>query len=229
MGALFSRTVVTRRACLAATITGIAVLLLAAPAALAQAASAREDSAGAPAATEKIRPRKTDRPLASPRHDVAGAANLAQIGPGLWRSAQPTAEGFKNLKAMGIRTVVSLRRISSDRAALAGNGLRYVHINFAPWHAENEDVVRFLKVVSDPQNQPVLVHCQHGADRTGTMVAIYRAFAQDWTLTEAMQELPRFGFHTIWSNLKQYLDRLDLNALRAEVAAAPVLLVEVIP
>jgi protein tyrosine phosphatase (PTP) superfamily phosphohydrolase (DUF442 family) len=227
MGALFSRNVV-RWGPLATTMA-VTILLLRAPAALAQAAGAREDDAGAPVATEKIRPRKIDRTLASPRNDVPGAANLAQVGPALWRSAQPTAEGFKNLKAMGIRTVVSLRRISSDRAAMAGNGLRYVHIHFAPWHAENEDVVTFLKVVSDPQNQPVLVHCQHGADRTGTMVAIYRAFAQDWALTEAMQELPRFGFHTIWSNLKRYLERLDMAALRAEVAAAPVPAVEVVP
>jgi protein tyrosine phosphatase (PTP) superfamily phosphohydrolase (DUF442 family) len=108
-------------------------------------------------------------------------------------------------------------------------GLRYVHIHFAPWHAEDEDVVRFLKVVSDPQNQPVLVHCQHGADRTGTMVAIYRAYAQGWTLTEAMQELPRFGFHSIWSNLKHYLARLDLRALRDKVASAPPPAVEIVP
>jgi len=86
-----------------------------------------------------------------------------------------------------------------------------------------------LKIVSDPKNQPVLVHCQHGADRTGTMVAIYRVYAEGWSMTEAMQELPRFGFHSIWRNLRFYLEHLDLAALRAKVAAARAPVVDVVP
>jgi protein tyrosine phosphatase (PTP) superfamily phosphohydrolase (DUF442 family) len=211
---------------------GVLALLAAAPRAQGQVPQVPadvEDDAVAPPATQPIVAKKTTRPLATPHNDVPGAPNLAQVDAGLWRSAQPTAEGFKNLKALGIRTVISLRRLADDRTPLKGLGLRYVHIHFSPWHAEDEDVVRFLKVVSDPRNQPVLVHCQHGADRTGTMVAIYRAYAQAWPLTEAMQELPRFGFHSIWANLKSYLVHLDLRALRDEVAAAPPPAVEIVP
>jgi len=204
-------------------------LAAAAPGAHGQVPTDVEDDAVAPPATQPIVAKKTTRTLATPRNDVPGAPNLAQVDAGLWRSAQPTAEGFKNLKALGIRTVISLRRLADDRTPLKGLGLRYVHIHFAPWRAEDEDVVRFLKVVSDPQNQPVLVHCQHGADRTGTMVAIYRAYAQAWPLSEAMQELPRFGFHSIWANLKSYLAHLDLRALHDKVAAAPPPAVEIVP
>ncbi len=201
------------------------LLLLAA----ALAAPEADDNAHAPAANEQIAPEPVDRPLATPRDDVHGAANVAQVAPGLWRSAQPSAAGFKNLKALGIRTVVNLRRLNSDRGPLAGLGQRYFHIHFAPWHPEDEDVVTFLKIVSDPKNQPVLVHCQHGADRTGTMVAIYRVYAEGWSMTEAMQELPRFGFHSIWRNLRFYLEHLDVTALRAKVAAARAPVVDVVP
>jgi hypothetical protein len=172
------------------------LLLLAA----ALAAPETDDNAHAPAARELIAPQPVDRPLATPRDDVHGAANVAQVAPGLWRSAQPSAPGFKNLQALGIRTVVNLRRLNSDRGALAGLGLRYFHIHFAPWHAEDEDVV-----------------------------AIYRVYAEGWSMKEAMQELPRFGFHSIWHNLRVYLEHLDVAALRAKVAAAPAPAVEVVP
>jgi protein tyrosine/serine phosphatase len=68
-----------------------------------------------------------------------------------------------------------------------------------------EEVVRFLRIVTDPVNHPILVHCQHGADRTGTMVAAYRIFIQGWNPEEAIRELPHFGFHPIWSHLKTFL------------------------
>lgn len=195
----------------------------------APSSQAAGDNAGAPPALEPIPKETPQRELASPRNDVAGAPNLAQISPELWRSAQPNAEGFKNLKALGIKTVVNLRNVSSDRDELKGLGLKYVHIHFAPWHPEEEDVVAFLKVLEDPENHPVLVHCQHGADRTGTMIAIYRAYQQGWPMKDAMQELPRFGFHSIWANLKKYLERLDVAALRAKVRAAPAPKAEVVP
>jgi protein tyrosine phosphatase (PTP) superfamily phosphohydrolase (DUF442 family) len=188
-----------------------------------------DDKAAPPAPDVAIAPREVGRALASPRNDVPGAPNLAQVSPVLWRSAQPTAEGFKNLQAMGIRTVVNLRNFTSDRDELKGLGLRYHHIHFATWHAEDEDVVAFLKIVSDPANHPVLVHCQHGADRTGTMVAAYRVVMEGWTMEEAMQELPRFGFHSIWTNLKTYLQKFDAAAMKKMVDAAPAPKVEVVP
>jgi protein tyrosine phosphatase (PTP) superfamily phosphohydrolase (DUF442 family) len=201
------------------------------PAAPAGIASAEpgDDKAAPPVPDAAIGERPVTRTLASPRNDVAGASNLAQVSPILWRSAQPTAEGFKSLKALGIRTVVNLRNVASDRNELQGLGLRYVHIHFATWHAEDKDIVAFLKILSDPVNHPVLVHCQLGADRTGTMVAVYRVIMEGWTMEEAMQELPRFGFHSIWTNLKDYLQKLDAAAIRKQVEAAPAPKVEVVP
>jgi hypothetical protein len=61
------------------------------------------------------------------------------------------------------------------------------------------------------------------------MAAVYRAYVQGWTMPEAMQELPRFGFHSIWANLKRYLERFDAEAIRKQVEAAPTPKVEVVP
>jgi protein tyrosine/serine phosphatase len=162
----------------------------------------------------------TSRALAAPRQDIEGVPNFARISDDLYRSGQPTVDGFRWLKARGVRTVVNLRVLHSDRSKLMGTGLRYVHIHCNPFNAEDEDVVRFLKIVTDPDNHPVHVHCQHGADRTGTMVAVYRVYVEGWTLDEALLELPRFGFHSIWRNMKRYLRKLDVDKIRRKVAEA---------
>jgi hypothetical protein len=84
------------------------------------------------------------------------------------------------------------------------------------WHPEYEDAVRFLQIVTDPNRQPVLVHCQYGADRTGAMCAIYRIVVESWTKEEAIREMAEggYGFHEVWKNLPAWIDELKIEALR---------------
>jgi tyrosine-protein phosphatase SIW14 len=165
--------------------------------------------------------RQAGQELARPRNDIPGLKNFAKVSEQLYRGAQPTQEGFAELKKMGIKTIVNLRAFHSDEKEIKGLGLRYVKISFKPWRPEEEDVLKFLKVVADPKNQPVFVHCQHGADRTGTMVVIYRAAVQGWDIKDAMEELPGFGFHEVWSDLKDYLLGLDVKAIPEKVKSEP--------
>jgi protein tyrosine/serine phosphatase len=106
----------------------------------------------------------------------------------LYRSAQPTAEGLHKLKELGITTVVNLRSFHSDRDEI-DPGLGYEHIHMKSWHAEREDAIRFLRIATDPARVPVLVHCQHGADRTGSMIAVYRVIVQGWSKDDAIREM----------------------------------------
>ena len=84
------------------------------------------------------------------------------------------------------------------------------------WHAEDKEVVRFLKIVTDPNRTPAFVHCQRGADRTGTMCAIYRVAVQGWSKDEAIAEMTKggFGFYTEWQNLIDYIRELDINNIK---------------
>ncbi|MBF0502603.1 MAG: dual specificity protein phosphatase family protein [Candidatus Riflebacteria bacterium] len=147
----------------------------------------------------------------------SGLTNFATVSADLYRGAQPTAEGFVMLKKLGIKTVVNLRAFHDDAKLMEGSGLAYFHITFEPWAPNMDEVIQFLKIVSDPKNRPVFVHCQHGADRTGTMVAIYRMVMQDWTFKQALDELPNFGFHRIWSNLKTFISSLDIRTIKDRV------------
>jgi protein tyrosine/serine phosphatase len=145
-----------------------------------------------------------------------GLPNLHCVTTNLYRCAQPTADGMRAAEKLGIKTVVSLRAFHSDKDEVETTKLKTERIYFKTWHPEDEDIVRFLKIVSNTNAGPFLVHCQHGADRTGTMVAIYRIAVQGWTKEEAIKEMTEgdFGFHAMWENLIKYLNALDVEALK---------------
>ena len=154
---------------------------------------------------------------------IDGVPNLYKITDNLYRSAQPTKEGMSNLRKTGIETVINLRSFHSDKEELKNTELASEHIYMKTWHPEREDVVQFLRIVTNKKHMPVLFHCQHGADRTGTMCALYRVVVQGWTKEEAIKEMTQggYGFHKIWSNLPDWIDQLDIESIRTEVGIKP--------
>ena len=150
------------------------------------------------------------------RIELPGLPNFHKVSDDLYRGAQPTAEGMKQLKKLGIKTVVNLRSLHSDRDEIKGTALSYEHINMTTWNTEDKDVVRFLQIVTDSNCTPVFVHCQHGADRTGTMCAIYRIIIQGWSKNEAVDEMTKggFGYHSIWQNLPDNIRKLDVEEIK---------------
>lgn len=152
--------------------------------------------------------------------ELSGCPNLHKVSDVLYRSAQPEDEGFEELSKIGIKTVVNLRKWHSDRDELEGSGIGYVPIKMKTWEPEDEHVIAFLKTVCDPAKQPVLVHCQHGADRTGTMVAIYRIVVQGWEKDEAIKEMIEGGYnyHSMWTMLPKFIRELDVEKIRKSVS-----------
>jgi protein tyrosine phosphatase (PTP) superfamily phosphohydrolase (DUF442 family) len=151
------------------------------------------------------------------RLKLPGVTNLHKVSENLYRGAQPTAEGMQQLEKLGIKTVVSLRSFHSDRGEMEGTALAYEHIFMKTWHPEDEEVVRFLRIVTDPNRTPVFVHCQRGADRTGTMCAIYRIAVQGWSKPEAIEEMTKggFGFYEGRQNLIDYIQKLDVEGIKS--------------
>ena len=161
-----------------------------------------------------VRPAKWARPLETP-----GIRNFYQVTTNLYRGAQPTAEGMKMLQKLGIRTVINLRAFHSDKDEVAGTGLKSVRFETKPWHAEEEDVVGFLKAVTDTNHLPVFVHCQRGADRTGLMCAMYRIVVCGWTKPEAIDEMKNggFDFNPAWRDLVSFIEKADIADIKRRV------------
>ena len=153
------------------------------------------------------------------RLEVAGIKNCHQVMTNLYRGAQPTAEGMKQLQALGIRTVISLRALHSDKATLAGTGLKSVRMKMEPWHSDEDEAVFFLKAATDTNNLPVFVHCERGADRTGVMCAMYRIVVCGWSKEQALDEMKNggFGFNPVWRDLVTFIEKSDVARIKRRV------------
>ncbi len=154
--------------------------------------------------------------------ELGGCSNLYKVNDRLYRGAQPEADGFKELKKLGVKTILNLRASHSDGKLLEGAGLDYVHIEMQPWDAEYDEVKAALQIITDVSKQPVFVHCKHGADRTGAVIAAYRLVADGWTKEKAIQEMTEgpFGFHKIWRGLPKFIRKLDVEKLQKQLGIA---------
>ena len=153
---------------------------------------------------------------ATPLHE-AGLPNLHRVTDQLYRGAQPTAEGMKRLYEMGIKTVVDLRTFHSDHDQIGDTPLEYEHIRMFALLPSHDEIIEALRVMTDHERAPVFVHCLHGADRTGTVIAAYRIVIEGWTKDEALDEMVNggFGYHAVFGNLKTFLLELDVERIKA--------------
>lgn len=145
---------------------------------------------------------------AQPLH-LDGVPNLHRVAPNLYRSAQPSAEGMRNLERAGIRTVINLRYFHSDDDELRLTSLRPVHLPTLTWAPNAAHAEAFLKLVAEAENGPVLVHCAHGSDRTGAMCSLVRIRVHGWPADAALAEMLHggYGFHCLWRHLPGWVSR----------------------
>ena len=159
----------------------------------------------------------TVRPSAERLTGLAGLENAARVAPGIYRGSQPTLEGLRTLKSMGIRTVVNLRHYHGKGEAEGCRevGLDYVRIPLASTEEPSDaDTRRFLAIVTDATRQPVYFHCWRGKDRTGTMCAVYRVAVQHWSADDALAEMDAFGSFKGYHDLRRYVQRVALSPTR---------------
>lgn len=143
--------------------------------------------------------------------------NFYKVSNILYRGGQPSADGIKELKAMGIKTIINLRiEAPSDRSLAEKYGIRYYDISMSPTDIRDSHAQKFLDVLSNPLNHPVFVHCRYGSDRTGAMVGIYRIAFEDWSRAYAVDEMKNggFKFSPIFANLAKYLNAFKIDRFR---------------
>ncbi|MDP2875702.1 MAG: tyrosine-protein phosphatase [Holophaga sp.] len=152
---------------------------------------------------------------------LPGVTNFAKLDAALWRGSQPTAEGFKEVEKAGAKTIVSFRHDHDDLPLLKGTRLRYLRIPSRAWRGGETRIAAFLKVMEDPANWPVFIHCAQGRDRTGYNAAAYRIVLQGWKAEEALKEMNAFQFNRIWVANPAFVRGLDEKRMKTKVAALP--------
>ena len=173
----------------------------------------------APADAQTARPAQAERnpDWATPLPHVS---NLHQVTPGLYRSARLDSVDVAQLQALGVKTVISLRSFHSDTDLLKDSGIHTIRIPINTWAIRDSHVIEAMRTIRAAEQQgPVLLHCLHGADRTGMMIAMYRMLYQGWSRDKAVDELKNggYGYHAVWKNIERYLSRVNVDDIRARI------------
>ncbi len=145
--------------------------------------------------------------------------NFHRVTPELYRSSQPSAGQMSALEKYGIRTVLNLRQWHSDRDEARGTALILYHVpvNTAAFH--EDQLIEALRILHRAV-KPALVHCWHGSDRTGLVIALYRLVFDHATKADVLAELrdPAHGHHeTFYPDIIRYIETVDVDALRQRV------------
>src|SRR5262247_4370455 len=122
-----------------------------------------------------------------------------KLNDNYYRGGQPKREDYARLAALGIKTVVNLRQGGPDdeQTLLENAGMKFYSIPMTASYPPSEITIhQFLKVVNDPANQPVFVHCEDGHIRTGVKTAVYRITHDGWTADQAYAEMKKYHFHS---------------------------------
>jgi tyrosine-protein phosphatase SIW14 len=158
----------------------------------------------------------------------AGVPNFGKATTHIWRGGQPTAEGFRQLEAARVKTIVNLRSDHDDFDLLSGTKLKYVRIPMRAWNPGQGDTAQLVLVLktlrtlsANPATSPVFIHCAGGKDRTGFSVAAYHIVFDHWAPNEAIMQMFDYRFNAIWFANPDFLRRLDAAHVRELVKRAP--------
>jgi tyrosine-protein phosphatase SIW14 len=148
--------------------------------------------------------------LASAAPRVNGVPNFQIVNEHVLRGGQPTSEGFRNLAANGVKTVVDLReadqRAEAEKEIVESLGMKYVNIPMQGMTTPtDQQISKALKLMKNDSAGPVFVHCQRGADRTGAVVACYRIEHDNWNNVKALHEARGFGMRWYQLQLQSYV------------------------
>jgi hypothetical protein len=142
--------------------------------------------------------------------NVNNIMNFKKVNDGLYRGGLPSKDNLAGLKALGVKTTVTLMGevpvfdtvlVEREKLWAKSVGIKFIQCEVptgkVPFSGKPTAQIAadFLKVITDPANQPCFVHCLHGRDRTGTMVAVYRMTYDHLTNQQAFDEMKTFGFN----------------------------------
>ena len=126
----------------------------------------------------------------------------------VYRGAQPTENGYKQLATMGIKTVIDLRgddSVKDETKWAQANGIKFINVPLSGFFEPSDANMNEIETdLNDVTLRPLFIHCQQVEDRTGLSIGLYRVFSQGWTPAAAWAEMEKLGFHSILLGLTDY-------------------------
>lgn len=143
---------------------------------------------------------------------------MYKVDDDIYRSKQPTSEEFIELEKQGFQEVLNLRMFNSDNKKAKNTSLILHHKRMMAETLCANDLLKALRVIKNRKGK-ILVHCHHGSDRTGAVIAMYRIIFQNWTKDEALNEMinGEYGFHTIYFNIPILINRINVKKFRKKL------------
>ncbi|MHC4884961.1 MAG: phosphatase domain-containing putative toxin [Planctomycetota bacterium] len=145
--------------------------------------------------------------------------NFYKISDKVYRSEQPDKASFPVVERFGIKAVLNLREHHSDTDEAKGTGLTLYRYKLNAATVSEKQLLTALQFIKNSSG-PILVHCWHGSDRTGVVVAGYRIVFQGWAKGKAIDEFKHggYGYHkTLYPNLVKLLQGLDVAKARKQL------------
>ena len=140
---------------------------------------------------------------------IEGIANFDKVDSHLYRGAQPNSHGLQHLHNLGVRTIINLRGASNSWAAeedVADDlDMEYFNIPMSSFFRPSKKTVLTILSIIEKSPSPVFVHCKHGCDRTGTIIACYRIKKEGWKSGKALNEARIFGMYRLEILMKSFV------------------------
>ena len=138
-------------------------------------------------------------------------SNFGRINDNYYRGAQPQGGDYRDLSALGVKTIIDLTSSdsqSNERAMVEQAGMNYVQIPMNTHVPPTpEQIKQFLSLVTASASQPVYVHCVGGKHRTGVMTAVYRMTLDGWSADQAFKEMKqyKYGWEMLHPEFKKFV------------------------
>jgi len=128
------------------------------------------------------------------------ASQIVKVSDGIYRG--PRLDDLNELESLKIHTILNLEdnseAIKKENEAAEQLGMVVINIPMSGIsRPKPADLSRAVKIIEDQASRPIYVHCLHGRDRTGFVIAAYKIIHNGWTVEKAYQEAVEKG-HNRW-------------------------------